>query len=242
MGIIAWIVLSLGAGLLANMLIPGGRSQGLILTCVAVAALRRPGWRSAGRHSRRAPVAGTPIQWASPPCSPWHRDPHLGGSSRRMAVPRLTSRTVTAGPGCGARDPPDCFWAVRARRCPPLGAARNRRFCGGIPSCPAAAHLECGRIARSRRGARGRAGDLGPGRPGPTPAEPPRGSASVKVAQGKGNPEGNRRGTGTGQRPKGTNRRTPDEGKPEKGGRRGRTRRATGKPEESPQGKPEDVR
>jgi len=41
---------------------------------------------SAGRHSRRASVAGLPIQWASPPCSPWHRDPHLGGSSRRMAV------------------------------------------------------------------------------------------------------------------------------------------------------------
>ena len=58
---------------------------------------------SAGRHSRRASVAAMPIQWASPPCSPWHRDPHLGGSSRRMAVPRLTSRTVTAGPGCGAR-------------------------------------------------------------------------------------------------------------------------------------------
>lgn len=34
MGIIAWIVLGLGAGLLANMLIPGGRSQGLIVTCV----------------------------------------------------------------------------------------------------------------------------------------------------------------------------------------------------------------
>ena len=61
---------------------------------------------SAGRHSRRASVAGMPIQWASPPCSPWHRDPHLGGSNRRMAVPRLTSRTMTAGPGCGARDPP----------------------------------------------------------------------------------------------------------------------------------------
>ena len=29
MGIIAWIVLGLGAGLLANMLIPGRRSQGL---------------------------------------------------------------------------------------------------------------------------------------------------------------------------------------------------------------------
>jgi uncharacterized membrane protein YeaQ/YmgE (transglycosylase-associated protein family) len=34
MGIIAWIVLGLGAGLLANMLIPGGRSQGLVVTCV----------------------------------------------------------------------------------------------------------------------------------------------------------------------------------------------------------------
>jgi len=33
-GIIAWIVLGLGAGLLGNMLIPGKRSQGLILTCV----------------------------------------------------------------------------------------------------------------------------------------------------------------------------------------------------------------
>jgi uncharacterized membrane protein YeaQ/YmgE (transglycosylase-associated protein family) len=29
MGVIAWIVLGLGAGLLANMLIPGRRSQGL---------------------------------------------------------------------------------------------------------------------------------------------------------------------------------------------------------------------
>src|ERR1700677_4001606 len=34
MGVIAWIVLGLVAGLLANMLIPGKRSQGLILTCV----------------------------------------------------------------------------------------------------------------------------------------------------------------------------------------------------------------
>jgi uncharacterized membrane protein YeaQ/YmgE (transglycosylase-associated protein family) len=34
MSIIAWIVLGLAAGLLANMLIPGKRSQGLILTCV----------------------------------------------------------------------------------------------------------------------------------------------------------------------------------------------------------------
>jgi uncharacterized membrane protein YeaQ/YmgE (transglycosylase-associated protein family) len=34
MGIITWIVLGLGSGLLANMLIPGRRSQGLVVTCV----------------------------------------------------------------------------------------------------------------------------------------------------------------------------------------------------------------
>jgi uncharacterized membrane protein YeaQ/YmgE (transglycosylase-associated protein family) len=34
MSIIAWIVLGLLAGLIANMLIPGRRQQGLILTCV----------------------------------------------------------------------------------------------------------------------------------------------------------------------------------------------------------------
>jgi uncharacterized membrane protein YeaQ/YmgE (transglycosylase-associated protein family) len=34
MSIFAWIVLGLVAGLIANMLIPGRRSQGLIITCV----------------------------------------------------------------------------------------------------------------------------------------------------------------------------------------------------------------
>ena len=34
MGIIAWIVLGLVAGLLANVLVPGRRSEGLILTCI----------------------------------------------------------------------------------------------------------------------------------------------------------------------------------------------------------------
>jgi uncharacterized membrane protein YeaQ/YmgE (transglycosylase-associated protein family) len=34
MGIIAWIVLGIGSGLLANVLIPGRRSQGLFLTCL----------------------------------------------------------------------------------------------------------------------------------------------------------------------------------------------------------------
>jgi uncharacterized membrane protein YeaQ/YmgE (transglycosylase-associated protein family) len=45
MGIIAWIVLGLGAGLLANLLIPGRRSQGLILTCViGIAGALLGGW------------------------------------------------------------------------------------------------------------------------------------------------------------------------------------------------------
>ena len=45
MGIIAWIVLGLGAGLLANMLIPGKRSQGLIVTClIGIAGALVGGW------------------------------------------------------------------------------------------------------------------------------------------------------------------------------------------------------
>ena len=45
MSIIAWIVLGLAAGLIANMLIPGRRSQGLILTClIGVAGALGGGW------------------------------------------------------------------------------------------------------------------------------------------------------------------------------------------------------
>ena len=45
MGIIAWIILGLAAGLAANMLIPGKRSQGLILTCViGIAGALGGGW------------------------------------------------------------------------------------------------------------------------------------------------------------------------------------------------------
>ena len=45
MGIIAWIVLGLAAGLAANMLIPGKRSQGLILTClIGIAGALGGGW------------------------------------------------------------------------------------------------------------------------------------------------------------------------------------------------------
>jgi uncharacterized membrane protein YeaQ/YmgE (transglycosylase-associated protein family) len=45
MSIIAWIVLGLAAGLLANKLIPGKRSQGLILTClIGLAGALGGGW------------------------------------------------------------------------------------------------------------------------------------------------------------------------------------------------------
>jgi uncharacterized membrane protein YeaQ/YmgE (transglycosylase-associated protein family) len=45
MGIIAWIILGLVAGLLANMLIPGKRSQGLVLTClIGIAGALGGGW------------------------------------------------------------------------------------------------------------------------------------------------------------------------------------------------------
>src|SRR5580658_5264203 len=45
MGIIAWIILGLASGLIGNMLIPGKRSQGLILTCViGIAGALGGGW------------------------------------------------------------------------------------------------------------------------------------------------------------------------------------------------------
>ena len=45
MGIIAWIILGLGAGLIANMLIPGRRQQGLIITClIGIAGALLGGW------------------------------------------------------------------------------------------------------------------------------------------------------------------------------------------------------
>ena len=73
MGIIAWIVLGLGAGLLANMLIPGKRSQGLIFTCVigvAGALLTARQVRSLSLDAAvpaRAPKDGEPRENYSPP-------------------------------------------------------------------------------------------------------------------------------------------------------------------------------
>jgi uncharacterized membrane protein YeaQ/YmgE (transglycosylase-associated protein family) len=45
MSIIAWIALGFAAALLANMVIPGRRSQGLILTClIGIAGALGGGW------------------------------------------------------------------------------------------------------------------------------------------------------------------------------------------------------
>jgi uncharacterized membrane protein YeaQ/YmgE (transglycosylase-associated protein family) len=45
MGIVAWIILGLAAGLLANMVIPGKRQQGLIITClIGIVGALGGGW------------------------------------------------------------------------------------------------------------------------------------------------------------------------------------------------------
>jgi uncharacterized membrane protein YeaQ/YmgE (transglycosylase-associated protein family) len=45
MSIIAWVVLGLAAGLLANLAVPGRRSQGLFLTClIGIAGALGGGW------------------------------------------------------------------------------------------------------------------------------------------------------------------------------------------------------
>jgi uncharacterized membrane protein YeaQ/YmgE (transglycosylase-associated protein family) len=48
MGTIAWIVLGLAAGLIANLFIPGKRSQGLIVTCmIGIIGAVAGGWAAA---------------------------------------------------------------------------------------------------------------------------------------------------------------------------------------------------
>jgi len=45
MSVIAWVVLGLAAGLLANMAVPGPRSQGLFSTClIGIAGALGGGW------------------------------------------------------------------------------------------------------------------------------------------------------------------------------------------------------
>jgi uncharacterized membrane protein YeaQ/YmgE (transglycosylase-associated protein family) len=49
MAVIVWIVLGLGAGLLANMVIPGKRSRGVLIACLTgVAGALGGGWAATG--------------------------------------------------------------------------------------------------------------------------------------------------------------------------------------------------
>ncbi len=75
MGIIAWIVLGIGAGLLANMLIPGKRQQGLILTClIGIAGALLGGWAatkiliSTPCTDSSTPPPGSPPSPVQPSC------------------------------------------------------------------------------------------------------------------------------------------------------------------------------
>jgi hypothetical protein len=110
------------------------------------------------------------------------------------------------------------------------------RCCSSPEAAPSSLHLHPELVSGHARWGRPGTGDLSPCRTGPTPAEPPRRGASVGLAQGEGNPEGNRRGTepdsdgrreGTrGRRPKGNQRKAAEGEEPE-----GRRRETGGKPE-----------
>jgi uncharacterized membrane protein YeaQ/YmgE (transglycosylase-associated protein family) len=57
MSIVAWIVLGLASGLLGNMVIPGKRSQGLILTClIGIAGALVGGWAASTLFPRPYPA------------------------------------------------------------------------------------------------------------------------------------------------------------------------------------------
>ena len=139
MGIVAWIILGLVAGLLANMLIPGRRQQGLILTCligIAGGPRRRLGrhqdlshphparllqrlhldhrHRRGGRPSARLPPDHPPVRRvpAAPPVrAPLTRKARLAGTGR--AGGRAPQR-----PG----SPSGCIPAGTDRAAPPAPA------------------------------------------------------------------------------------------------------------------------
>ena len=99
MGIIAWIVLGLGAGLLANMLIPGKRSQGLIVTClIGIAGALLGGWAA----TRSSTSTTTPCRDSSTPPP---------GSPRSPVRPSCCSPITWSpgGPAAGSRTAENCL-------------------------------------------------------------------------------------------------------------------------------------
>ena len=151
MGIIAGIILGLGAGRIANMLIPGRRSHGLILTCLS-------GRRGTGRRSAAPPPGGALLPG---PCARSHVCPQArqlassnaegdrGGTTESSRPSLRPPRPVTGStwgwlaPGCDAARqerslcPPRRCYRLRARSadsamgaCQP-GSQRRSPCCRG---------------------------------------------------------------------------------------------------------------
>ena len=106
MGIIAWIILGLGAGLIANMLIPGRRSQGLILTClIGVAGALAGGWVATRLFHLHHPLKGffnlstwlTAIAGAAVLLLIFHLVTSQSGRTRRTRRSGRTRRTRRSG-------------------------------------------------------------------------------------------------------------------------------------------------
>jgi uncharacterized membrane protein YeaQ/YmgE (transglycosylase-associated protein family) len=90
MGIIGWIVLGLGAGLLADILIPAKRQQGLILTClIGISGALLGGWAATTQfliHTLPGFYASTwltAIAGAAVLLLAWHLVTGQSGPSRR---------------------------------------------------------------------------------------------------------------------------------------------------------------
>ena len=102
-----------------------------------------------GRHSRRASIADMPIQWASPPCSPWHRNPHLGGSSPAHSG---TPAYVTDGDGrAGMRRARSAVLYCDSPSTGSVRGAQNGTFCRGLSSGGCASKFG-GRPSKPERG------------------------------------------------------------------------------------------
>ena len=134
MGIIAWIVLGLGAGLLANMLIPGRRSQGLILTCViGVAGALAGGWVATRLfHVHTLQRVLQPVHLA-------HRHRRRSRPAARLPSDQRPVRRfppVRAPLSTVSKVLPQTAWTCRSAQPRRIRATRNRRGGGrrGLPA------------------------------------------------------------------------------------------------------------
>jgi uncharacterized membrane protein YeaQ/YmgE (transglycosylase-associated protein family) len=100
MGIIPWIILGLGAGLLANMLIPGRRQQGLILTClIGIAGALAGGWAATKIFHLHRPLQGffNASTWLTAIAGAARR-----GTAGQAGAARPARRAALGRPGLGS--------------------------------------------------------------------------------------------------------------------------------------------